>query len=188
LIIMLALQLLIFLFIYFGSRKKLIFKPTLSNNPTQTKEKLPLRAFLICSLVMCGLRILSQGFYIIYPLISNNTDSDQTNYQTLLDHFMESEPTIAVSLVEILIGSVSLTGIFLIWKMKKLGFYVYMLAEAFFLFSFIFQMINLNVGLPGAIVIGWEMMWPVWDIVFIIICAKQLKHMTWDLNPLSTSI
>jgi hypothetical protein len=186
LFIILLFQILLFLVIYFGSQKKPVFR-TNSDRPKLTKEMGVLRAFLICSLVFCGSRILMQSVYMIYPLIGQHKTSGQVD-QNILDILTESAPKGVNAWLELTAGSVSLTGIFLIWKMKRLGFYVFILGESYFYFDLISEMIDKKVQLPGAIVVGWEMMWPVWDLVFIVMCAGQLKHLTWSLKPLSKEV
>jgi hypothetical protein len=134
---------------------------------------------------MCGLTILTQGFFVIYSLIADNKNYDQIDKHSVMDQAMFfAANTSGESLKELIIGLVSLTGVYLMWKMKKLGFYVYLLAESFLYLEFAYLMLSWHADTKTAVGVGIEMIWPFpFDLAFIIMYATQLKHMTWKLKP-----
>jgi hypothetical protein len=79
---------------------------------------------------------------------------------------------------DLLIQLFSLLGVWMLWKQKKLGFYIYLLAECFLYFQFAFLIWVTKMDYASAVQLSFEMIWPIpFDIAFIILYACQLKFM-----------
>jgi hypothetical protein len=159
-------------------------------NSNVAKRPTFLKVLCILSFAMCGLMILIESIMVALSLIADNNSFDQIDKHSVIDQAMFSAAnTGADSLKELIIQLVALTGVFFMWKMKKLGFYVYLLAESFLYFEFLYAVFNLNLGVQGAAGVGIEMIWPLpFDLAFIIMYATQLKFMTWKLKTTADTL
>lgn len=150
-------------------------------NSDRTSQVRPtfLKVLCILSFVSCGIWMLYDLFSIVFWLI-NSSNSDQQDssipINQTLNFMAYSGPQ---SLKDIIIQLVSLTGILLMWKLRKFGFYIYLIAESFLYFEFIYLICSYNLDSTGATQIGFEMIWPLpLDIAFFIMYATQVKYMT----------
>jgi len=143
-----------------------------------------LKILCIISFAMCALMILINGFMVIFSLLAEPKSADQIDPKNLMDQIMLAVAYSGTeSLKNLIVELVSLAGIFLMWRLKKVGFYIYVIAESFIYFQFAYLMIIANADLHDAMLVGAEMIWPLpFDLAFFIMYATQLKHMTWKLK------
>ena len=65
------------------------------------------------------------------------------------------------------------------WRLHKIGFLFYVIAESFLYFQFIYLMAIYKMDAASVTQIGFEMIWPLpLDIAFFVMYATQLKYMT----------
>jgi hypothetical protein len=129
---------------------------------------------------------------LIFSLITEKKSFDQLDQRSSLDQVMYfAANSSASSLKNLITQLVSLTSVLLMWRLKKAGFYIYVIAESFLYFEFLYAVFSLNLDAKSAFAVGIEMIWPLpFDLAFIIMYATQLKHMTWrsktmDANTLT---
>lgn len=77
----------------------------------------------------------------------------------------------------------SLAGVILMWRLYKFGFYIYLIAECFYLFLFAGAVFSFGLDSKGLIQVAFEMLWPIpFDLTFFIMYATQLKYMTKEIK------
>jgi hypothetical protein len=156
-----------------------------SHNNT-TKRPTFLKVLCILSFVMCGLMITMEGSMAIFSLIADKRSFDQVDQKNQFDQIMYFAANSGVkSFRNLIVQIVALAGVLLMWKLKKVGFYIYVIAESFLYFEFLYSVFSLKMDAKSAIGAGVEMIWPLpFDLVFIIMYATQLKYMTWKSKTL----
>jgi hypothetical protein len=131
-----------------------------------------LKVLCILSYIGIGINILVALFGLLY---SSMLDGPNDSSSSPLSFFAQSG---FMSLKNLLIELTSLAGVFLMWRLKKVGFYIYLSAESFLYFEFIYLISSHNFGSAGTTQIGFEMLWPLpLDFGFFIMYATQLKYM-----------
>jgi hypothetical protein len=150
-------------------------------NNTGTTRPQFLTILCILSFVMCGLMILSSAFNIAFSFVADSMGFDGTDKNTALDHALNfAANTRANSIKELVVQLVSLAGVLLMWRLMKWGFFVYVLAEIFVYFEFLYVATTMNINMQEVRGAGLELFWPIpFDIAFIIMYATQLKFMHW---------
>jgi hypothetical protein len=143
-----------------------------------------LKVLCILSFIGCGIMILFDLFAIIFSLIVdsgeiNEADRNNPMHQALFFMAHTGNEHVKGLIVEM----ISLAGILLMWKLKKIGFIIYVIAESFLYFKFIYLIFTLSLDFPNAMGIGIDMIWPFpFDLAFFIMYATQLKFMTWSFK------
>ncbi len=153
---------------------------------TDTVQTRPmfLKVLCILSFIGCGITIVSSIFMLVFSLIYNSNDADQLSHNSFM--YFSSFYGPLQSLKELIIGLGSLTGVILMWRLQKIGFFIYLIAESFLYFEFIYAITTNDLGTAGATQVGLEMCWPLpFDIAFFIMYAIQLKHMNKKLKTVT---
>ena len=171
----------------------------MENLSTETIELTParpqfLKVLCILSFIMCGLMLLFAlvGLKNIFlspeeilganPYMSTFQDNNPTAYQTLLDSMEYKNINAIISLI---IPVISLIGVIYMWKLKKMGFYIYLIGE---LLPYITVFLTHGVAVMYAsasmmgdkgemfinIFLGCVV---VFDILFIALYAMNVKHL-----------
>jgi hypothetical protein len=137
--------------------------------------------------VLCILSFIACGLMIIFCLIGaaigfaigEETRNDMWNMILQTQPQLEStDPqeffhALGMSSIYSLIANiVSLVGVILMWRLNKLGFFIYAVAELSVHFF------GINVGGEGSSSVGSMIFWILMDVAFIIMYAVNLKHMT----------
>lgn len=131
-----------------------------------------LKVLCILSFIGIGINILIALFGLVYSSI---VDIATLKTSDPLYFFAN---TSSMSLKNLVVELVSLTGVLLMWRLQRIGFYVYVFAESFLYFEFIYLITTADVAAANARQIGVEMVWPLpFDIAFFIMYALQLKYM-----------
>ncbi len=151
---------------------------------------------VICTLsfIMCGLMILMGLFGLknlflspeeimgSNPYLQTMQDNNPMAYQAMLDSMQYKNMNAIFSLITPLI---SLGGVILMWKMKKSGFYLYLVGE--FLpyisialtsgISAMYASVS-TLGEQGTTIINVFIgMVVIFDILFVVLYAVNLKHL-----------
>jgi hypothetical protein len=141
-----------------------------------------LKVLCILSFVGIGINILVALFGLIYSSIVDTSSIDASNPLYFFAY------TGSMSLKNLIVELFSLIGVILMWRLHKIGFFIYLVAESFLYFEFIYTITTNDVGAAGATQIGLEMIWPLpLDIAFFIMYAIQLKHMTRQIKTVTTA-
>lgn len=153
-----------------------------------------LKTLCILSFIMCGIMLLFAlvGLKNIFmspeeimgmnPYLQTMQDENPTAYQALLDSMQYKNINAILSFVMPLL---SLWGVILMWKMKKTGFYIYLVGELLpYITVAIFNGMSAMyastamMGDKGTIVMNVIIgMIIVFDILFIVLYALNLKHL-----------
>jgi hypothetical protein len=115
-----------------------------------------LKVLCILSFIMCGLYILSHIFKSIYSVVPSLIGEN------------------------LIITLISLTGVILMWRLKKIGYFIYILSKTFIYIIFI-NIISKHGSGHGFVYVILIPLIP-FDIAFMVMYATQLKHMTWKLT------
>lgn len=146
---------------------------------TQTRPMF-LKVLCILSFVGIGINILVALFGIIF---SSMMDAETVSESSPLYFFAY---TGSMSIKNLIVELVALTGVLLMWRLQKIGFFIYLLAESFLYFEFIYSIATSDARTAGATQVGIEMCWPLpFDIAFFIMYAIQLKHMNKKLTTVT---
>ncbi len=153
-----------------------------------------LKVLCTLSFIMCGLMILMGLFGLknlflspeeimgSNPYLQTMQDNNPMAYQAMLDSMQYKNMNAIFSLITPLI---SLGGVILMWKMKKSGFYLYLVGE--FLpyisialtsgISAMYASVS-TLGEQGTTIINVFIgMVVIFDILFVVLYAVNLKHM-----------
>lgn len=142
-----------------------------------------LKVLCILSFVGIGINLLVALFGIIF---SSLMDAETVSQSSPLYFFAY---TGSMSIKNLIVELVALTGVMLMWRLKKMGFFVYLVAESFLYIEFIYAITTSDAGTAGATQVGIEMCWPLpFDIAFFIMYAIQLKHMNRKLKPVQADL
>jgi hypothetical protein len=129
------------------------------------------------------------GAMVVVSLIAETKNIDDVDKTSLMDQTMFFiTNTRTESVKALVVQLISLTGVYLMWRIKKIGFYIYFFAESFLLFQFVHVLLTSFAGadIQSIIQVALEMIWPLpLDLAFIIMYATQLKHMTWKLKTIT---
>ncbi|MGZ3900689.1 MAG: hypothetical protein ACXVNQ_09700 [Bacteroidia bacterium] len=139
-----------------------------------------LKVLCILSFIMCGLWILIYGFGTMLLGMSEESAA------MAMEKIQESSPNIKidspegfvhqvgmVSLIGLLANIASLAGVIMMWKLNRIGFFIYVVAEI----AVNFAGMDLNAGAEGEKSYGSLAFVLFMDAVFIVMYALNLKYM-----------
>ncbi len=161
-----------------------------------TTNPLPkfLKTLCILSFIMCGLMLLfglmglknlfmsAEDIMAMNPYMQKMQDNNPESYQAILDSMQYKNIS---AIMGFLVPLISLTGVIYMWKMKKTGFYIYLIGEVL-PYLVVYLTSGLSVMYASTSMMGdkGEMIINIFlgsvvlfDIVFIILYALNLKHM-----------
>lgn len=138
-----------------------------------------LKILCILSFVACGL------FILIYSLGSMAMGMSEETISGVWDKVIESQPQLEsvnpvdffheigkLCLYNLLTNIASLVGVILMWRLNKIGFFIYVVAELATNFM------GLDMNIEGADKSSLSMIFSIAvDLVFIVMYALNLKHM-----------
>lgn len=138
-----------------------------------------LKILCILSFVACGL------FILIYSIGSMAMGMSEETISGVWDKVIESQPQLEsvnpvdffhevgkLCLYNLLTNIASLVGVILMWRLNKIGFFIYVVAELATNFM------GLDMNIEGADKSSLSMIFSIAvDLVFIVLYALNLKHM-----------
>lgn len=138
-----------------------------------------LKVLCILSFVACGL------FILIYSIGSMAIGMSEETISGFWDKVVESQPQLEsvnpveffheigkLCLYNLLTNIASLVGVILMWRLNKIGFVIYLIAELATNF------LGLDMNIEGADKSSFSMIFSIAvDLVFIVMYALNLKHM-----------
>ena len=150
-----------------------------------------LKVLCILSFIMCGIMLLfgllglknlfmsADDLMAMNPMISK---LPADSYQMILDSMQYKDVN---AILALLIPVISLTGVIYMWKLKKGGFYIYLIGE---LLPYILSPLTKSMSMMYAMSSLWGDkgtmiinvfvgLVVVFDVLFIILYALNLKHM-----------
>ncbi|MBA3665561.1 MAG: hypothetical protein H0W61_15345 [Bacteroidetes bacterium] len=139
-----------------------------------------LKILCILSFVMCGIWIL------IYTIGSCLLGMSEESAAAAMEKIQESSASIKIEnpegfvheigmvcLMGLLANIVSLLGVVMMWRLNRIGFFIYVIAEL----AANFIGMNMNAGSEGDKSYGSLIFIIVLDLIFIVMYALNLKHM-----------
>jgi hypothetical protein len=139
-----------------------------------------LKILCILSFIMCGLMIL---VYLIGTFMLGVSDETAAE---LMEKMQEAYPNIQVggdsnvihaigiaSLIGLIANIISLVGVVMMWRLNKIGFFIYAIAEI----AVNFVGMDVNAGAEGGKSYGGLIFYLIIDIAFIVMYAVNLKYM-----------
>lgn len=153
----------------------------ITSNPPETVTERPefLKILCILSFVACGLMILIYSLGSLTLLLSGTTIEEiwpqviESNSQfENLDGVAFFKSVGLVCVFGLLANIVSLLGAIMMWRMEKIGFYLYAVAEI------VSNFLSLGIDMgESSKSYGGLIFWIVVDVVFIVMYYMNLKHM-----------
>jgi hypothetical protein len=156
------------------------FNDNFQNDITPLPQKPQfLKVLCILSFIACGLMIL------IYALGSICLGISEETITKVWDQVVASQPQLEdtdpvqffhevgkLCLYNLFANIVSLIGVIMMWRLNKIGFFIYIAAEL------VTNFLGLNMGIEGEAKSYGSIIFSVFiDLVFIIMYAINLKHM-----------
>jgi hypothetical protein len=141
---------------------------TITNTTTEAKKRPRLlRALCIFTWMRLGIQLIISGyiFYTSHAMSKNGVESLDITISTFLN-LKNAQLMLIVSVIGALL---CLLGSIQMWKLKKAGFYIYVIGELGTLIVLLILSAHNDVYSPG-----WESIFP---IAFIVLYSSNLKYL-----------
>lgn len=145
-----------------------------------------LKVLCILSFVACGLMILICAIGSLLLFVGEDVRSQ------IWEKVLQTQPQLEelgqdaffndfgnVCLYTLLANIVSLIGVIMMWRLNKIGFFIYAAAELAVHFF------GVNISSEGSGLTGGTIFWILMDLVFIMLYAMNLKHMKKTVTAVS---